>query len=355
MRRAPEKDLYSILGVTPDATAEEIRDSYLARTRVIHPDRFDRQLQSQDWKKANEMLAELNEAYSILRNSSTRAQYNDLPAGKRQQQSPPPPSTNQQSKSSTLGWIIGVVVILILSTMIGVTLYQSHLKRVATSIMENMVSIPSGSFLMGSPSSEKGRDSDEVQHRVTISKGFWMGKYEVTQEQWQSIMGSNPSHCKGDNRPVENVSWNSVQIFIRKLNRQTGKRFRLPTEAEWEYACRGGTDTTYCFGDGAGQLLQYAWYVENSGDQTHPVGQKKPNAWGLYDMHGNVCEWCQDWYGKYPSGSVTDPTGPSSGFVRVLRGGSGANYARGCRSENRSWGYPSSWVNSLGFRLARDE
>ncbi len=214
--------------------------------------------------------------------------------------------------------------------------------------------IPPGSFLMGSPSSESGRSSDEgPQHRVTISHGFYMGKYEVTQAQWKAIMGNNPSRFKGDNLPVEEVSWNDVQKFIQKLNRQTGLHFRLPTEAEWEYACRGGTDTAFCYGDSESQLGDYAWYGSNSNSKTHPVGQKQPNAWGLYDMHGNVWEWCSDWYDSdyYKNSPSTDPTGPATGDLRVFRGGSWYNSAQYCRSALRDWNDPSSRFHNLGFRL----
>jgi len=219
--------------------------------------------------------------------------------------------------------------------------------------------VPQGEFWMGSQSPNgffRKIFFNEAQHRVTISRSFWMGKYVVTQAQWKDIMGSNPSGFKGDNLPVENVSWNDCQEFIQKLNAKTGKHFRLPTEAEWEYACRAGTTTAYCFGDGAGQLPQYAWYSENS-EQTHPVGQKKPNAWGLYDMHGNVWEWCSDWYSKnyYKRSPSTDPTGPSSGGNRVYRGGSWNYDAQHCRSAYRDRYIPSYRSSFLGFRLALAE
>jgi len=224
--------------------------------------------------------------------------------------------------------------------------------------------IPSGSFMMGSPSSEQNCDSDEKpQHRVAISRGFWMGKYEVTQAQWKSVMGYNPSRFKGDNLPVEEVSWNDVQDFINKLNARTGKRFRLPTEAEWEYVCRAGTDTAYSFGE---QLscseANYGngWSSECKGSnpgKTTSVGSYRPNGFGLFDMHGNVWEWCSDWYGKYyyKNSPSTDPTGPANGVYRVRRGGSWGNDARSCRSANRVGYYPSHRNLYLGFRLARDE
>ncbi len=217
--------------------------------------------------------------------------------------------------------------------------------------------IPAGKFTMGSPENEKGRLSTEgPQHLVTITSPFYLGMYEVTQAQWKAVMGSNPSHFKGNDLPVESVSWNDVQSFIQKLNQQEkGNKYRLPTEAEWEYACRAGSNTRFSFGDDADVLGQYAWYYEeNSGGSTHPVGQKKPNAWGLYDMHGNVWEWVQDWHGNYPPASVTDPTGPPSGASRVIRGGSWLNAPRLVRSAVRYLLTPVYWNGRLGFRLARN-
>jgi formylglycine-generating enzyme required for sulfatase activity len=170
-------------------------------------------------------------------------------------------------------------------------------------------------------------------------------------------MGDNPSEFKdcGDDCPVENVSWNDAQGFIKKLNEIEGvDNYRLPTEAEWEYACRAETNTEFSFGDEASELGEYAWYIDNSGDRTHPVGTKKPNAWGLYDMHGNVIEWCQDWYADYPSNSVTDPKGPSKGEYRVLRGGSWLINARRIRSADRFRNDPNYRYLGIGFRVARD-
>ncbi|MBQ7188204.1 MAG: formylglycine-generating enzyme family protein [Kiritimatiellae bacterium] len=207
---------------------------------------------------------------------------------------------------------------------------------------------PAGTFTMGSPESEDGRDGDETQHQVTLTRGFWLGETPVTQKQWKSVMGDNPSVFKGANLPVEEVSWNDCQEFIQKVNAALNCGARLPTEAEWEYACRAGTSGAY---GGTGELDEMGWYDKNSGDKTHPVGQKKPNAWGLYDMHGNVWEWCSDWYGDYPSGSVTDPTGPSSGSSRVLRGGSWGCNARDCRSASRGRDYPGFRDYYGGFRL----
>jgi formylglycine-generating enzyme required for sulfatase activity len=212
--------------------------------------------------------------------------------------------------------------------------------------------IPAGPFTMGSPTSESGRGNDETQHSVTISQPFYMGVYEVTQAQWQAVMGSNPSHFTGDlNRPVEQVSWNDCQAFCQKVSAKTGKTVRLPTEAEWEYACRAGSTGRYSFGDSDSALGNYAWYYDNSGNTTHPVGQKQPNAWGLYDMHGNVWEWCQDWYGPYSSGSVTDPSGPGSGEYRVLRGGSWYYIPPFCRAAVRRRLTPDNRWNNSGVRV----
>ena len=204
---------------------------------------------------------------------------------------------------------------------------------------------------MGSPSNEPGRSSNETQHQVTISKPFYMQTTEVTQGQWKKVMGNNPSYFKncGDDCPVEAVSWNDVQKFIKKLNNMEGTdKYRLPTGAEWEYAARAGTQ-----GARYGELDEVAWYNSNSGKNTHEVGQKRPNAWGLYDMLGNVWEWCQDWDGAYPSGSVTDPTGPSSGAYRVLRGGSWNSHAWNASAAHSNCSKQDLMSYILGFRLLR--
>ena len=212
---------------------------------------------------------------------------------------------------------------------------------------------PPETFMMGSPSDEENRGNDETQHPVTLQKGFWMGETEVTQGLWRHVMGGNPSRNKaGDDYPVENMTWNDCQDFVRKLNarndvRPTGLRFALPTEAQWEYACRAGTSAPYA---GNGRLGDMGWHNEGGSGSTHPVGRKMSNAWGLHDMHGNVSEWCADWYGPYPS-KADDPAGPAAGSGRVLRGGSCFDDAGRCRSAARLGDVPGACYGELGFRL----
>ena len=215
-----------------------------------------------------------------------------------------------------------------------------------------IVLLPAGTFTMGSPTDEQDRESDETQHVVTISQPFYIGAYEVTQAQWEALMGGNPSHNAGNpNHPVENVSWNDCQDFILALNALVQGTFRLPTEAEWEYACRAGTTTRFYWGEDPQGA--YEWYFSNSGQQSQPVGQKLPNPWGLYDMGGNVLEWCLDWYGDYPSGSVTDPSGPASGTGRVLR----SNHIGGWTlvgSADRRGHVPDLRDKACGLRVVRE-
>jgi formylglycine-generating enzyme required for sulfatase activity len=217
-----------------------------------------------------------------------------------------------------------------------------------------MVNIPAGSFLMGSADNDESAYGDEKpQHRVNLQE-FYLGKYPITQEQYQAIMGNNPSGFKGNPKnPVENVLWNDAQAFCQKLSEKTGKKYRLPSEAEWEYACRAGTQTHYYFGDDEMKLGEYAWYYENSGSKTHPVGQKKPNDWGLYDMSGNVWEWCEDGRNKNYKNAPTDGTAWNENLSvsnrRVLRGGSWNKSPRICRSAYRdNVGIRS---DSYGFRV----
>jgi len=245
-----------------------------------------------------------------------------------------------------------------------------------------LVWCPPGTFTMGSPMAERRAAidagakmeyyKDETQHKVTLTKGFWLGKHEVTQRQWQSVMGKNPSHLKsaGLDAPVESVSWNDCQEFLKKLNAPAGHEYRLPTEAEWEYAARGGPLSKGFTYSGSNDADDVAWYHENSGDhrlddvkwdgkkllenkcRPHPVGQRKPNELGLYDMSGNVYEWCQDSYGEYASDAAVDPTGARTGSFRVYRGGSWYFNAGRCRSADRYGSGPSRSQNYLGFRVA---
>jgi len=231
------------------------------------------------------------------------------------------------------------------------------------------VLISKGKFLMGAPDGEPGRLDRELQHEVTISKDFYLGVTEVTQEQMKLVKGMkyenypffHRENREGDNKPLpaEQIDWRTAEEFCWKLSRATAEReanrfYRLPTEAEWEYACRAGSRTAYYFGDSEASLTEHGWYSENSERNTHPVGQGKPNAWGLYDMHGNVSEWCSDWYGPYPKGPVTNPRGPELGTYRVLRGGSWLDRASRCRSASRNAGAPETANDVRGFRVAFD-
>ena len=241
-------------------------------------------------------------------------------------------------------------------------LEEHHGHRIA------MIWCPPGSFLMGTPRppmpprrwwsiwrKDKHDDGfDEHQHQVALIQGFWLAKYPVTQAQWEKVMGINPSDVKDPESPVVNVSWEDAVVFCKRLSAREGGEYRLPTEEEWEYACRAGSTTNWCFGDDEEQLGDYAWFRANSSYNIHRVGLKKPNAWGLHDMHGNVWEWCQDWY-REDIGS--DPQPPSedeaSGADRVNRGGSWFSPADYTRSAHRDWNDPSYRGGGVGLRLAR--
>ncbi len=229
----------------------------------------------------------------------------------------------------------------------------SNFEIYTNSIGMEFVLIPAGEFMMGS----NEQDSEQPIHKVTIEQAYYLGRYEVTQEQWVAVMGDNPSHFKGDNNPVESVSWNDVQEFVRKLNEmESTDKYRLPSEAEWEYAARADTTNAYSFGNSASILGDYAWYSSNSGSKTRPVGQKKPNPWGLYDMYGNVWEWCQDsWHSNY-EGAPTDGSTWEDGSLsyRVIRGGSWSVSADNCRSAFRFSFTPDVGYYVLGFRLLRE-
>jgi formylglycine-generating enzyme required for sulfatase activity len=211
----------------------------------------------------------------------------------------------------------------------------------------NMVLIPAGTFLRSA-------------HPVTLTRDFWLGKYEVTQGEYAGLMGTNPAHFQGDtNRPVEKVSVLDALAYCAALERREreagrlppGFHYRLPTEAEWEYACRAGTTNLYYFGDNSAEADQYAWTAENSEGTTHPVGQKQPNAWGLYDMHGNVWEWCQDWFAEFPQGQQNDPSGPQHGKFKVFRGGGWNQTVEFARVANRFMMSPSNGIYFVGFRV----
>ena len=242
-------------------------------------------------------------------------------------------------------------------------------RAVAFAAPANMAFIPPGTFRMGSPTNEVDRWDDEgPQTAVTITRGFWMGKYEVTQGQYLAVTGSNPSNFTGDsNRPVEQVTWYEATNYCAMLTQQDraagqiamNSVYRLPTEAEWEYACRAWTSTRFSYGDDQGytNLTDYAWYDGNAGGTTHPVGQTLPNPWGLHDMAGNVMDWCQDWYGVYPGGIAADPQGAETGSYRVIRGGNWLRSARECRSAYRNGLVPNIGRSGVGLRvvLAADQ
>jgi formylglycine-generating enzyme required for sulfatase activity len=240
-----------------------------------------------------------------------------------------------------------------------------HYSPIFHSLGMVFVYIEAGTFVMGSPETEPGRRPDELQHEVIITKPFYIQSTPITQKQWQAIMGDRPAKFSeaGTDRPVEGITWNRCQEFIKRLNSQGEGVYRLPTEAEWEYACRAHSLTAFpngeisnLFCDGDPNLDDLAWYCYNAENQTHPVGLKEPNSWGLSDMHGNISEWCQDWYGEYPSTRSADPQGPPSGKEKVVRGGSWFASAKNCRSASRFKWPPNSRTNLhvIGFRLVRE-
>ena len=277
----------------------------------------------------------------------------------------------------------GIAVIMACLAAGGIWYYMAGQTRhwqeteldLGNNVKMRLVLIPAGKFMMGSPATEAGRNSDEgPQHEVTISKPFYMGVFEVTQEQYEAVMGVNPSNFKGTKKPVETVFWDDAVEFCKKLSARTGKKVMLPTEAQWEYACRAGTTTTFHTGDalkpgqdnadfsqtsnpGVWDKIM-AWVGMSSGQktiQTTPAGSFSPNGFGLYDMHGNVFEWCSDWYDdSYANAKNQDPTGSDSGSLRVLRGGSWGSAPQGCRSALRAWFSPDLRSGDVGFRVAVD-
>ena len=235
---------------------------------------------------------------------------------------------------------------------------------VTNSLGMEFVHVPPGSFLRGSPIDEVGRTSDEGQHKVTLTNGYYVQTTEVTQKQYKAVMGALPLYIRkcSEECPVERLSWEDAQTFISKLNKLEGvDYYRLPTEAEWEYAARAGSITAFANGEissvacgGDPTLSEIGWYCGDSKSYPHhPVAQKTPNSWGIYDMHGSVWEWCTDWFSSYPQGSVTDPSGPSDGKERVVRGGGLADTARSCRSANRYSLRPDIMFDNIGLRLVR--
>ena len=256
-------------------------------------------------------------------------------------------TATSQSSTTTTGYTTGS------SVVSGSNVISIPVKN---GITIDMVKVEAGTFMMGATSEMENPYSwEKPVHQVTLTNDYYIGKYEVTQALWKTVMGSNPSYFKGDNLPVEQVSWNDCQEFISKLNGLTGKKFRLPTEAEWEYAARGGKKSRGYQYSGSSNISDVAWYDGNSGSKTHLVGTKQANELGLYDMSGNVYEWCQDWFGFYVSSSQTNPTGAVSGSYRVDRGGSWAFNARHCRSSYRDSGTPVSRYKFLGLRLVLSE
>jgi formylglycine-generating enzyme required for sulfatase activity len=328
------EESYRALGLKPGASLQEARRSYHELVKFFHPDRH--QASPGLLRKATEETKKLNLAYErvckVFRRSAPEKRKHDKPA--RAKSSGNPPNLGQAfilpSCGVKLNWVAP------------------------------------GRFLMGSPTDEAGRSNDEgPQTEVTISRGFWLGIFTVTQEEWKAVaqdvsgLNAEPSYFRGTRLPVEQVSWDDCQQWLQELNTlEEGRlplsfQYRLPTEAEWEFACRAGSSTRFHFGNGEGALGDYAWYSANSGSQIHPVGEKKPNSWGLHDMHGNVWEWCEDRYGgPLPGGSVTDPKGPIAGLNRVFRGGSWGIAASRCRSAYRVWNKPGYRDYTLGFRVA---
>ena len=267
--------------------------------------------------------------------------------------------------------VVAVILIFLVLLGFGADTYASSVgTKYTNTIGMEFVKITAGTFIMGSPEDEPGRDGDESQHEVTLTKSFYLQRTEVTQGQWQKIMGSNPSFfvdCGAD-CPVERVSWYEVHEFIDNLNEVTGQRYRLPTEAEFEYASRAGSAKAF----GNGEISEVAcrkdpvldsmgWYCYNSDEKTHPVARKQANSWGLYDMHGNLWEWCEDSHNDthnvidYPVGAVKDPISVNSGDNRVIRGGSWHNDAWFARSGNRDWSKPHYRNDFVGFRLVLEE
>ena len=319
----------------PDGDRQQERDELLAEVERLRDTLKQRDRESQDRIQGHEqVLADVDRLRDLVKQRDR-----ELQTLKDTTERPPESSPTKPE--------------LVAATQKLITTKQKDLGgAIVNSIDIVLVPIPAGVFMMGSPESEAGRRDNETQHRVQITQPFYLSVHEVTQAQYVRVMGNNPSSSKGDTKPVEMMSWNDAVEFCRKLSEQEGVEYRLPTEAEWEYACRAGTTTTYSFRDDDSQLGKYAWYGDNAGGETHVVGQKLPNTWGLYDINGNVDEWCQDWYAKY-DGDKIDPTGPASGVYRVLRGGQFGDPPVVVRSAYRGNHHPNLRVHLVGCRLAR--
>ena len=330
---------YRVLGLKPGASLQEARRAYYKLLKFFHPDRH--QASPGLLGKATEETKKLNLAYEHVCKVF----------GHRKRSAPEPRKPNKQSKGKASG---------------NPPVPGQPFTIPSCGMKLNWIA--PGRFVMGSPPGEAGRSDDEgPQIDVTIGRGFWLGVFTVTQEEWKAVaedvtgLNDEPSYFRGTRLPVEQVSWNDCEVWLRELNALEEGRlpgnfeYRLPTEAEWEFACRGGTTTRFHYGNSDEPLGDYAWYSGNSRSQTHPGGEKKPNGWGLHDLHGNVWEWCQDWYGPLNGGrggTVTDPTGPIFGTKRVMRGGSFGVAAARCRSAYRVWNEPRYRDYTLGFRVA---
>ena len=233
---------------------------------------------------------------------------------------------------------------------------QNKITVTVKGVSFDMIKVKAGTFYMGATSEQQNPSDDEKPaHKVILTRDYYIGKTEVTQALWIAVMGGNPSYHEGANKPVDHVTWDACQTFVKKLNAATGKKFRLPTEAEWEFAARGGNYSKHYQYSGSNNLRDVAWYYANSNSTTHDVAAKQPNELGLYDMSGNVWEWCSDWYGDYSSNAQTDPAGPFSGSARVYRGGSWSSGARNRRSSNRDYCIPDYRYGNLGLRLGLSE